>query len=171
MDEKKKVNSFGKNKNGKSHEDDDDEEFWEVEAILDKRIVSKNKVEYLVRWSGYECDDSFNSWVSEKDLNCKQLIEDYNQPKNTQVKKIISLYKNDENIYFYKTVLTNGIIVDYSSHYLRRNYPKLLQTYLEKCYRFLIENQVPSKKKKKSKGDNSSSESSHKFTNSGIIYI
>lgn len=40
-------------------------EYYTIERIIKKRSAKKG-VEYLIKWSGYP--DSFNSWVTEKDL-------------------------------------------------------------------------------------------------------
>src|SRR5262249_37143967 len=48
---------------------DDD---YEVTKILDVKGSGRNRM-YLVEWS--------NSWVPEKDLNCKQLIADFNKSR------------------------------------------------------------------------------------------
>ena len=109
----------------------ENESFWEVEDILDKRIVNGKEIEYLVRWSGYE-DKSFNSWVSESELSCKKMIEDYNKPANPYIKHVISSYINDENSTIYRVALINGVIQEYSSSFMKKYHPHLLQDYLLK---------------------------------------
>ena len=55
--------------------DNEDEDEWEVEQLLMKR-VQNGVTEYYVRWMGWS--DYFNSWIAEADLHCDQLINDYN---------------------------------------------------------------------------------------------
>ncbi|XP_063608861.1 uncharacterized protein LOC134783035 [Penaeus indicus] len=53
-------------------------EEYEVEKILDFRYIrdkEKERVQYLVRWSGFTQDD--DSWVDENDLDCPKILEDF----------------------------------------------------------------------------------------------
>ncbi|XP_016656170.1 chromobox protein homolog 1-like [Acyrthosiphon pisum] len=50
------------------------EDEYIVEKILDKRVI-KNKVEYFLKWNGY--DDTDNTWEPLENLNCKDLIIDF----------------------------------------------------------------------------------------------
>jgi len=52
-----------------------DEEEYEVESIVDKRI-RRGKVEYLVKWKGWE-DPSDNTWETVANMDCSELIEEY----------------------------------------------------------------------------------------------
>ena len=55
----------------------DDEPEWEVETILDHRLVKrgrKNKVEYLIKFLGY--DTAHNMWQEDM-TNCGYLVPDY----------------------------------------------------------------------------------------------
>jgi hypothetical protein len=50
---------------------DDDDEFYEVERIVDRRTLPNGAIEYLLKWAG--CSDSLNTWeplenVSDPDL-------------------------------------------------------------------------------------------------------
>ena len=105
-----------------------------IEYIVDKRVANGkgNKNEYLVRYVGF--DDSQNKWINEQDLNCSELIEEFNTPRCIHVKKIISVWKNKDGHLFYSVVLSNGLIDNYPSSFLRRHHPEMLQKYLEKCY-------------------------------------
>lgn len=53
-------------------------EEYEVEKILDFRYIrdkEKERLQYLVRWSGFTQDD--DSWVDENDLDCPKILEDF----------------------------------------------------------------------------------------------
>uniref|UniRef100_A0A915DU22 Chromo domain-containing protein n=1 Tax=Ditylenchus dipsaci TaxID=166011 RepID=A0A915DU22_9BILA len=50
------------------------QELFIVEKIIKKRY-SRRGIEYLVKWLGYS--DAENSWNLGRDLNCKQLIADF----------------------------------------------------------------------------------------------
>lgn len=64
---------------------EEEEKEYDVEKILDKRLRN-NKVEYFLKWSGY--DDTGNTWEPVKHLkpNCKHLIRDF-EKKLKQTKK------------------------------------------------------------------------------------
>jgi len=51
------------------------DEEYEVEKILEKRI-RKGKVEYLVKWKGWESADD-NTWEPVANLECPEIIEAY----------------------------------------------------------------------------------------------
>lgn len=53
-------------------------EEYEVEKILDFRYIrdkEKERLQYLVRWSGFAQDD--DSWVDENDLDCPKILDDF----------------------------------------------------------------------------------------------
>lgn len=50
----------------------DDEPEYEIEAILRHRIGSRNKLEFLVRWKGY--DASEDMWLPEPELGGAQRL-------------------------------------------------------------------------------------------------
>jgi len=54
-----------------------DEEEYEVESIVSKRI-KKGKVEYLVKWKGWENPDD-NTWEPVEHLECPELIQAYEE--------------------------------------------------------------------------------------------
>ena len=43
-----------------------EKDVYKIEAILDHRLNSKKKKEYLVKWLGY--NDSFNEWIPQSSL-------------------------------------------------------------------------------------------------------
>ncbi|PFX32446.1 heterochromatin protein 1-like [Stylophora pistillata] len=51
-----------------------DEEVYEVEKVVDKRI-HKGKVEYLLKWKGYPSSE--NTWEHEDSLDCSELLQEY----------------------------------------------------------------------------------------------
>jgi len=59
---------------------DSDEEEYEVEAIVGKnevKVGKKNRIEYRVKWKGY--DASENSWVTKGELmrGCSELVKEF----------------------------------------------------------------------------------------------
>ena len=52
----------------------DDEDFV-VERVLDKRLGRSGKVEYLLKWRGYDDDD--NTWEPADYLDCTDLIKEF----------------------------------------------------------------------------------------------
>jgi len=64
------------------------EEDYEVEEILEKRVVKKGKIEYLVKWKNFE-DPADNSWEPKNHLEAVQdLIEKFE--KDLEAKKDVS---------------------------------------------------------------------------------
>ncbi|KFY32123.1 hypothetical protein V493_00492, partial [Pseudogymnoascus sp. VKM F-4281 (FW-2241)] len=49
---------------------------YEVEAILDKRLVGRRE-EFLIKWKGYEPTD--NSWESRGNLSCLELVAEFHR--------------------------------------------------------------------------------------------
>lgn len=58
-----------------------DEPVFSVEQILDKKTTD-GKVYYYLKWFGY--DDSENTWEPEENLDCPQLIEDFERSFNSK---------------------------------------------------------------------------------------
>ncbi|CAF0817500.1 unnamed protein product [Didymodactylos carnosus] len=67
-------NNSGINEDLGSNFSDSEGSEYEVEKILDKRRRN-GKLEYLLKWLGY--DDSENKWVRAEDLNCPELIAQF----------------------------------------------------------------------------------------------
>jgi len=51
-------------------------EYWEVDEILDSRMLQPGTMEYLIRWKGYS--PSHDSWLTEKNLT-KELVNNFEQ--------------------------------------------------------------------------------------------
>lgn len=66
---------------------EEEEEFveYEVEKVVDKRI-HKGKVEYLLKWKGYPPSD--NTWESEDNLDCQELVQDYEERRRLEKKPV-----------------------------------------------------------------------------------
>lgn len=57
--------------------DSDDSNVYEVERLLDDKLVSERH--YLVRWKGY--DETEDSWERESNLSCGNILKKYKQSK------------------------------------------------------------------------------------------
>ena len=63
----------------KSDKQNTQEEDYIVEKVVNKRLGSNGKTEYLLKWKGW----SEETWEPKENLNCNKLIEDYeNSNKN-----------------------------------------------------------------------------------------
>lgn len=67
--------------NSKSEE----EKEYLVEHIIKKRI-KKGKVEYLLKWKGYS--DKYNSWEPKRNLNCEELIEEFEKKLIEKIREL-----------------------------------------------------------------------------------
>jgi hypothetical protein len=54
--------------------------FYEIETILDHKLNKDGDYEFFVKWKDY--DNTDNSWVNEKDFKEKQLLRNYFKEKN-----------------------------------------------------------------------------------------
>ncbi|XP_004753702.1 chromodomain Y-like protein isoform X3 [Mustela lutreola] len=68
-------------------------ETGQVERIVDKRKNKKGKIEYLVRWKGYDSED--DTWEPEQHLvNCEEYIHDFNR-RHTEKQKESTLTRTN----------------------------------------------------------------------------
>lgn len=71
-DDSKKDGNFSEH--GGEDEDENELKDYEVERILGQTVID-NEVSFFVKWKGYP--NSSNTWVSESNLNCPELIRNY----------------------------------------------------------------------------------------------
>ena len=64
-------------------------ETYEVEKILDKKIV-KGKTQYFIKWKGFEPEEE-NTWEPVENLDCEDKIKEF----EAKLKKVI------KSFYFY----------------------------------------------------------------------
>lgn len=93
------ISSSSSSENSESEEEDEEEEEFEVESIVKDRIF-KGKRQYLLKWKGYP--NSENTWENEENLQCFELIKEYQRKKNekadtTTNKKSKEKPKNNEH--------------------------------------------------------------------------
>lgn len=71
-------------------ETEEDTEEYLVEKVLRKRIY-KGKIQYFLKWKGY--DDENNTWEPIENLNCKELIQEFED--NAKKQEIMKQQKKE----------------------------------------------------------------------------
>ena len=73
-----------------TEEPDEDENEYEVEEILDDRVMRRTrggrvKREYLVKWTGYDEP----TWEDEDNLSCGRLLYEYDRERSAKIKRVL----------------------------------------------------------------------------------
>ena len=80
--------NYNKKKRGKKNQE------YIVEKILKKR-TRYGKVEYFLKWKGYS--DSVNSWEPNENLNCEELIKQFESIKKNKPSTSIDFESSEES--------------------------------------------------------------------------
>lgn len=74
-------------------EQEEDDRFYVVEKLLDKRIGPNGLKEYLVKWQNYPSE--YDSWEPESELqiNCKVMLDDFNKVLNVESEEVHCICK------------------------------------------------------------------------------
>ena len=68
-------------------EEEQEDEVFSVEKIVSKKVVG-GKTQYLLKWKGYDSDE--NTWEPEENLDCQDLLEEFNRRTATTAKPTAS---------------------------------------------------------------------------------
>ena len=89
---------MGKNKSKVKEQPEDIQEYeegYEVEKIVGKRNYA-NEIQYFVKWLGY--DESQNTWEPIENLNCEQLIKEYEDEHKDEETPVVPVAPEDDLI-------------------------------------------------------------------------
>ncbi|XP_046847221.1 chromobox protein homolog 1-like [Xenia sp. Carnegie-2017] len=78
---------MGKRKNQQKLKQEEEEEDYVVEKIVDERVVD-GKHEYFLKWKGYSSLD--NTWEPAENLDCPDLLEEFKKSRDVAPREITS---------------------------------------------------------------------------------